>query len=37
MGHALTKKLQPRKDGWLTTIHDNGREIKLIRKDNKDD
>ena len=32
-GHALTKHLQPRKDEWVTTIHDDGsREIKLLRK-----
>ena len=31
-GHALTKDFQPRKDGWVTTIYDDGREIKLLRK-----
>jgi hypothetical protein len=32
-GHALTKRLQPRKDEWVATIHDDGgREIKLRRK-----
>ena len=31
-GHALTKRLELRKDGWETNIHDDGREIKLVRK-----
>ena len=32
-GHALTKRLQPRKDGWVTTIYDDGgREIKVLKK-----
>jgi len=37
MGHVLTKKLQLRKDEWQMSIYDDGREIKLIRKNNKDD
>ena len=36
-GHALTKRLQPRKDEWVTAIHDDGgREIKLLRKAKED-
>ncbi len=36
-GHALTKRLQPRKDEWVTSIHDDGgREIKLLRKAKED-
>ena len=36
-GHALTKRLQLRKDEWVTTIHDDGgREIKLLRKAKED-
>jgi hypothetical protein len=32
-GRAMTKKLQPRKDEWVTTIYDDGgREIKVLRK-----
>lgn len=30
-GHVLTKKLQPRKDEWVTSIYDDGREIKLLK------
>ena len=37
-GHALTKRLQPRKDEWVTTIHDDGsREIKLVKKAKTED
>jgi len=33
----MTKRLQPRKDEWVTTIHDDGgREIKLLRKAKED-
>ena len=36
-GHALTKRLQPRKDEWVTTIHDDGdRDIKLVKKAKED-
>ena len=32
-GHALTKRMQPRKDEWVTSIHDDGgREIKVLKK-----
>ena len=30
-GRALTKRLQPRKDEWRTSIYDDGRIIKLIK------
>ena len=36
-GSALTKRLQPRKDEWKTSISDDGgREIKLLRKAKED-
>lgn len=35
-GHALTKRLQPRKNEWVTTIHDDGNVIKLLRKADND-
>ncbi len=31
-GKVLTKKLQPRQDGWGTSIYDDGREIKQIER-----
>ena len=32
-GHVLTRRLQPRKDEWVTTIHDDGgRKINLVKK-----
>ena len=35
-GHALTKRLQPRKDEWVTAIHDDGGcDIKLVKKANE--
>lgn len=33
VGHALTKRLQPRKDEWVTNVHDDGGHIiRLIKK-----
>ena len=31
-GTCMTKKLQPRRDGSMLVIYDDGREVKLIKK-----